>query len=156
MERELEFADEIYIFVSPDKPGIKFYDKSPYGAVAKFSGSLPEDKFQTSIHSISQVEWDKEVNIPNKSQLIRCIDGSSYTVTTIMVSSEKMKEILQTISESEDKTRIIIDVMENKLDKNKSSYLRELQKMRKDFMEDLNSINKDSFDEIGFDNKKIK
>ena len=89
------------------------------------------------------------------------IDKNGKLIDLMHAKKDLDRKIIRVVGDTEtrlkeDKTRIIIDVMENKLDKNKSSYLRELQKMRKDFMEDLNSINKDSFDEIGFDNKKIK
>ena len=42
-----DFVDVIYLFVSPDGPGIEFYDNSPTGAVVKFAGSLPSGVFET-------------------------------------------------------------------------------------------------------------
>lgn len=141
MEREL--ANVVYIFTSPGMPGIKFYDRSPEGAEAKFAGTLPKGEFQTDIHSISRVAWDRNINKPNKSQLIKVREGS-YTATTIIVSPEQLTKILQTIEDSKDKEHVIIDVIENKYKKDITSDLSELEQMKKELMSQTSNPNLNS------------
>lgn len=107
---ELEYADEIYIFVSEDMKGLKFIDRTPSEAEQKFAGHLPEGVFHSDIHSISQAEWDEEVNEPNGTKLIHYRDGSN-NARTYMVSAEKFQEILQTImmAQKDGKGEFVID-----------------------------------------------
>lgn len=144
-ELKMELANEVYIFTSPGMPGIKFYDRSPEGVVAKFAGTLPKGTYQTDIYSISQVSWDRNINKPNKSQLIKVREGS-YTVTTIIVSPEQLTKILQTIEDSKDKEHIIIDVIENKYKKDITSDLSELEQMKKELTAQINNQNLNSND----------
>jgi len=148
-----ELANEIYIFTSPGMPGIKFYDRSPDGAVAKFAGSLPKGTYQTDIYSISQVSWDREINRPNKSQLVTAKDGS-YTATTIIVSPEQLMRILHTIENSEDKSCIKIDVVENKYAKDNSSNVEELEALKKELLSKMQSsnINENNYSNQHIDN----
>jgi hypothetical protein len=140
---EKELANVVYIFASKDMLGIKFYDKSPYGAVAKLAGSLPYGKYKTDIHSISKVSWDDEINEPNESHLIKTKNGS-YKATTIMVSLEQFYMILYSIEKAKDKNDITINIYENILN----------------YMEDIgleipikNIINKSEYD--NFEKTKI-
>jgi len=149
MEKEL--ANEVYIFTSPGMPGIKFYDRSPDGAVAKFAGTLPKGTYQTDIYSISQVAWDREINRPNKSQLVTAKDGS-YTATTIIVSPEQLMRILQQIENSQDKSCIKIDVVENKYSKDGISNVEELEALKKQLLE---RIQNSSINENNYSNQQI-
>ena len=158
MEKEL--ANVVYIFTSPELPGIKFYDRSPEGAVAKFAGTFPKGVFQTDIHSISRVSWDENINKPNNSQLIKVREGS-YTATTIIVSHEQLIKILQTVEESKDKEHIRIDVIENKYQKDVNFDLSELEQMKKELMDRIINTNlnnnyytNESIDEIVIKNIK--
>lgn len=107
---ELEYADEIYIFVSEDMKGLKFIDRSPSEAEQKFAGQLPDGVFHSDMHSMSQVEWDEEVNEPNGTKLIHYRDGSN-NARTYMVSAEKFQEILETImmAQKDGKGEFVID-----------------------------------------------
>lgn len=107
---ELEYADEIYIFVSEDMKGLKFIDRSPSWVEQKFAGQLPEGVFHSDVHSMSQAEWDEEVNEPNGTKLIHYRDGSN-NARTYMVSAEKFQEILETImvAQKDGKGEFVID-----------------------------------------------
>jgi len=107
---ELEYADEIYIFVSEDVKGLKFIDRTPNEAEQKFAGKLPEGVFHSDVHSISEAEWDEEVNEPNGTKLIHYRDGSN-NARTYMVSAEKFQKILETIfmAQENGKDEVIID-----------------------------------------------
>lgn len=115
-----ELADVVYIFTSPDKPGIKFYDRTPYGAEAKMTGILPKGKFITDPNSISIEEWDETINKENRSVLVRGYNGG-YKVTTIMVSEEQFDKIIKGIVSQIEKERVVIDTREKQLE-NKSDY----------------------------------
>ena len=142
-----ELANVVYIFTSPGMPGIKFYDRSREGAVAKFSGTLPNGKFQTDIYSISSVVWDEKINKPNQSQLIRVREGS-YNVTTIIVPPEQLIRILQTIKESKDKQRIIIDVTYDKNEKDTTLDISQLEQMKKELLSQVVNSNLNNNDYI--------
>jgi len=105
-KRDMELADIIYIFYSKDQPGIKFYDRSPIGSVAKLTGSLPEGVFLTDIYSISEAIWDEKVNA--ESHLEKVINGFSK-VRTIMVTKKIFTEISQKILNAENPLSIKID-----------------------------------------------
>ncbi len=114
---ELEYADEIYIFVSEDMKGLKFIDRSPSEAEQKFAGQLPDGVFHSDMHSMSQVEWDKDVNEPNGTKLIHYRDGSN-NARTYMVSAEKFQEILETImmAQKDGKGEFIIDTRDRQIE----------------------------------------
>lgn len=138
MELKKEFADEIYIFVSPDKPGIRFYDHSPIEVVAKFAGSLPEGKFHTSLNSIKVVGWDSSVNVPNGSQLLKYMDGD-VTARTYMVSEKQFNDIINAINmqSKENNDPIIIDIgIPINLKKDNDTQLSNLHKIK----DELNKI----------------
>lgn len=107
---EMELANEVYLFTSPNEPGIKFYDRSPEpgSPEAKFAGSPQAGKFITDQHSISAATWDSEVNIANGVKHLRYADGEMDAIT-IMVSKEKMATILEAIKNSQDPDYIVID-----------------------------------------------
>ncbi len=106
-EDDRELADIIYIFVSPDKPGIKFYSHSPKSA-------LHFGTFETDRASISKVKWDDKVNTQDGAALFRVRDGS-VTVKTYIVSIEQMESILDSIIKQKNNDKIIINVVEDKL-----------------------------------------
>ena len=109
-EKEMELADIVCIFTSPEQPGIMFYDRSPEpgSAEAKFAGSLEEGKYITDRTSISITQWDEEMHVANGDKSVRFREGDAK-VTTIIVTEEKMKEIIDGITKSEDPRRIVID-----------------------------------------------
>lgn len=123
---ELEYADEIYIFVSEDMKGLKFIDRTPSEAEQKFAGKLPEGVFHSDIHSMSQAEWDEEVNEPNGTKLIHYRDGSN-NARTYMVSAEKFQEILQTImvAQKDGKGEFVIDTRDREKEVVKDSEVLE-------------------------------
>ena len=106
---EMELANVVCIFTSPNEPGIKFYDRSPEpgSPEAKFAGSPKAGTFITDKYSISEATWDSEINIANGVQHVRYIDGA-MDVITIIVSKEQMAKIQETIKNSKD-TEIIIE-----------------------------------------------
>lgn len=108
MEREM--ADVVYIFVSPDQPGIKFYDRSPEpgSQLAAFVGTPGEGKYYTHPTDVSEAEWDPSMNEENKTYLIRYRDGD-VKVTTIMVSPEQMQKIREEVARNKDSDGVIID-----------------------------------------------
>lgn len=108
---EMELANVVCIFTSPNEPGIKFYDRSPEpgSPEAKFAGSPKAGTFITDKYSISEATWDSEINIANGVQHVRYIDGA-MDVITIMVTKEKMDEILEGIKTSKDSNNIVIEV----------------------------------------------
>lgn len=110
MEKERELADIVCIFTSPVQPGIMFYDRSPEpgSPEARFVGSLEEGKYITDRASISRAQWNEEMHVANGVRKVRFREGSAK-VTTIIVTEEKMKDILDRISKSEDPSRIVID-----------------------------------------------
>lgn len=135
----MQLANVVYIFSDQNEPGIKFYDRTPDHLVAMLTGSLPEGKYRTDFFSISQAEWDSEMNIPNKSQIIRKIDGS-YTATTIMVSPRKLAEIRKTIEEKKNEEYIIIDVRENEYTNNKDDLVYKLEQIKKELNNQFNDF----------------
>ena len=54
IDREKELADVVCVFTTPDKPGIRFYDRTPSGAEAQMTGVLPDGKFITDMDSINE------------------------------------------------------------------------------------------------------
>ncbi len=106
-----EFADEVYIFVSPNEPGIKFIDSSPNSQIVKLTATNPDGIYTTDLSSIDVVEWDEDINIPNRTIEIRYANGP-VKIRTIMVSEETLKAILQDIDRqmAEGATTITIDV----------------------------------------------
>ena len=141
MDREInmQLANIVYIFSDPNEPGIKFYDRSPDYFVELLTGSLPEGKYRTDFFSISQAEWDSEMNVLNKSQIIRNIDGS-YTATTIIVSPKKLAEIRKNIEEKKNEDYIIIDVRENKYTNNKDDLVYKLEQIKKELNNQFNDF----------------
>lgn len=110
---EQELVNEIYIFAKPDEMGMKFYDRTPDRQIPGISALLSKGTFRTAAESISPARWEPKINGVNESRLIKTSNGS-YTATTIIVSVEKMMEILESILVAEDQNDIIIDVRENK------------------------------------------
>lgn len=107
-EDDKELADIIYIFVSPDKPGIKFYSRSPRSA-------LNFGIFETRISSISSAEWDSKVNDQDKVSLLKTREGS-VAIKTYIVSVEQMNKIIDSIDRQIGNDRIIINVVEDRLE----------------------------------------
>ena len=121
---DFELADIIYVFSSPNEMGIKFYDRSPSGAIADLTGSVGSGKFITDIHSIQQASWDKNLNMPNSTQRCKTRRGS-VVIKTYMVSDERMLKILDSIIKAKDPERIVIDVG-NTFHKSKKEIYEEL------------------------------
>ena len=105
------FADEVYIFVNPNEPGIKFIDSSSNSQIVKLTGNNPDGIYTTDLSSIDVVEWDEDINIPNRTIEIRYANGP-VKIRTIMVSEETLKAILQDIDRqmAEGATTITIDI----------------------------------------------
>jgi len=110
MEKESELADIVCIFTSPEQPGIMFYDRSlePGSPEARFAGSLEEGKYITDRASISRTEWNEEMHVANGDRSVSFREDTTK-ITTIIVTEEKMKDILDGISKSADPSRIVID-----------------------------------------------
>ena len=89
---ELELANEVYVFYDKNLPGFKFYDRTPEpgSPVGKFAGVPPEGVFLA--YELEDAKWDDEINRPNESVLVKYVEGTN-TVTTIMVTTEKMNEL---------------------------------------------------------------
>ena len=113
MEIEQELADEIYIFISKNMKGLKFIDRSPSKVEQKFAGQLPEGVFYSDIHSMSQAEWNDDINEPNGTKIVHYRDGSNNS-RTYMVSEEKFQEILQSILKAKNygDEQLVIDTRE--------------------------------------------
>lgn len=105
------FADEVYIFVNPNEPGIKFIDSTPNSQIVKLTGTNPDGIYTTDLSSIDVVEWDEDINTPNETIEIRYANGP-VKIRTIMVSEETLKAILQDIDRqmAEGATIITIDI----------------------------------------------
>jgi len=107
-EMELALADIVCIFTSPKKPGIMFYDRTPESDKERQKKGIKEGQYLTEKHSISEAQWDEEVNVPNAQRTVDTRLGS-VKVITIIVTDKKMKDILEGISKSVTPSRIIID-----------------------------------------------
>lgn len=110
MEMERGYADIVYIFVSPEEPGIMFYDRSPEpgSQLAMIAGTMKDGEYLTHPTDISEVEWDPSMNEENKTYLVRRRDGN-VKVTTIMVSPEQMQKIRTDIARGREQSEIVID-----------------------------------------------
>lgn len=104
----MELADRIFVFCLEEDRGIMFYDQSPDGAVAKFSGSIPSGMFLSSGEEI--VEWNPKLNgvkpteldddMAYSSEIVKFRDGE-YTVKTFVVSEQTFADILKQIKNPE-------------------------------------------------------
>ena len=126
MEIEQELADEIYIFISKNMKGLKFIDRSPSKVEQKFAGQLPEGVFYSDIHSMSQAEWNDDINEPNGTKIVHYRDGSNNS-RTYMVSEEKFQEILQSILKAKNygDEQLVIDTREKESADEKSKFSRQ-------------------------------
>lgn len=140
LEREKELADIVYIFISPDKPGIRFYDRTPSAAETKITGNIPEGKFITDTHSISVVSWDSTLNSPNTSNKIMTRRGE-VVIKTIMVTEKQFNLIASEILRPRKDERIVIDTIERKMENeiNKEN-LKELREQLLFGFEQFNNI----------------
>ncbi len=104
-------ADEVYIFVNPNEPGIKFVDSRPNDKGENVGLRNSSGVYSTSLSSIDVVDWDKDINVPNGTTSVTYSNGQ-VTITTIMVSEETLKAILQDIDRQmlEGKSIITIDI----------------------------------------------
>lgn len=104
-------ADEVYIFVNPNEPGIKFVDSRPNDKGENVDLRNSSGVYSTSLSSIDVVDWDKDINVPNGTTSVTYSNGQ-VTITTIMVSEETLKAILQDIDRQmlEGKSIITIDI----------------------------------------------
>lgn len=133
----MELADRIYMFCLEEDRGIMFYDQSPEGAVANFSGLLPNGVFLSSGEQL--VYWDDKINGVKPSELgkemnfvsrkVKYKDGE-YTAKTIFVSKETFIDVLLQIKDPE----MIgyykkIDIL--RLLKNKANNLNNSKKQKK-------------------------
>ena len=85
----MKLAVRIYVFCLEEDRGVMFYDQSPDGAVAMFSGSLPKGVFLSSGEQV--VEWNPETNgvkpkdigdgVVFGSVKVKCIDGEYVAKT---------------------------------------------------------------------------
>jgi len=125
INREKELADVVYVFAAPDKPGIRFYDRTPSGAEAQMTGVLPDGKFITDIDSISKAEWDEALNQANTVTKVMTRHGE-VVVKTIMVSEEQLDKILSEILRQKEDKRVVIDTVNRELE-NRVDYQELLQ-----------------------------
>jgi len=118
---EFDLADEIYIFVSKDKKGLKFIGSSPSDEEQKFAGELPEGVFYSKRNLMSSVKWDEEVNEPNGTRILHYRDGDN-NARTYMVSEEKFQKILETVltAQIEGKNELKIDTRDKVREEEKS------------------------------------
>ena len=135
IESEEELADVVYIFTSPDKPGIKFYDRTPQKAEAAIVGTLPQGKFITDTSSIYTAQWDESINEENETVRIRVYDGA-YKATTIMVSEEQFDEIIRKIVSQMKNDKIIIDTRKKTFE-NKRDY-KSLLDLKQELITEIN------------------
>ncbi len=146
-EDDKELADIIYIFVSPDKPGIKFYSRSPKSA-------LHFGTFETDKKSISKAKWDDNVNAQEGATLFRVREGR-VAVKTYIVSVEQMAKIVDSIVKQKDSDKIIINIAEDKLVSKKGSIgLNNSKSYDSKYFKEYNEIPYDSTDGIGGNNFK--
>ena len=103
-----ETVNQVYVFAQGIDEGFMFYDQSPYGAVAKFAGYLPEGKFWSSGEFTAK--WDDKINGPRAENYFVDDDYSIISdyrtiktpkrktnVTTIIVSEENFKNLISQI-----------------------------------------------------------
>ena len=85
LQAEPEFFDEVYVFFDKNKPGFKFYDRSPKlgSQEAMLVGVPPEGVYYT--YGIEDAEWDEEINRPGETVPVKYMDGTN-TVTTVLVT----------------------------------------------------------------------
>ncbi len=115
IDREKELADVVYVFTAPDKPGIRFYDRTPSGAEAQMTGVLPDGKFITDMDSISKAEWDEALNKANTVSRVMTRNGE-VVVKTIMVSEEQLDKIMSEIIRQKEGKRVVIDTVDRRLE----------------------------------------
>lgn len=167
--RENQYVDAICIFISPNKPGIMFFDRTLNFVENKdeiFVYQL-KGKYITDMSSISSAIWDPEVNAPNASRELPYKYGV-VKVKTIMVTSEKFLEIINDIFKSQTPGRLVINVGHGYLSKidntnsfkfNKdNNYNENIVKKYIDFREEMkfNEKTKIEFPEFEFYNNPSK
>jgi hypothetical protein len=110
-KKERALADIVCIFFSPTQPGIMFYDRTPHPASpeSRLAGSFPEGWYLTDLTSISTTKWDKKIHVSNGEKKVRVKDGT-VKITTIIVSPEEMKTIVNGIIKSTNPDCIIIKI----------------------------------------------
>lgn len=150
-KREMDITDVIYIFTSTDKPGIKFYDRTPRRMETELTGTLPEGKYLTDMDSISVATWDEETNKANTTILCKVKDGT-LNIKTIMVSEEQFIDIVNEIMKQKDNKVIVIDTRNKKIENNIDTIINNFDNKTdyKEFAnENLNIINNiyDNFDD---------
>ena len=82
-------ADEVYIFVNPNEPGIKFVDSRPNDKGENVDLRNSSGVYSTSLSSIDVVDWDKDINVPNGTTSVTYSNGQ-VTITT----SIELKDVL--------------------------------------------------------------
>ena len=108
---EIDYADIVYIFTDPKKPGIVFYDRTPRRQEEKDAKGIKKGQYLTELEDISAAVWDEKTNIPNGERTFLYVDGD-VKVKTIMVSEERMEKILDKLSKCEPHSMVIIDTSE--------------------------------------------
>lgn len=142
---EMDYADIVYIFTDPKKPGIAFYDRTPSRKEEKEAKGIKEGQYLTELEDISRVSWDEKTNIPNGERTFMYVDGE-VKVKTIMVSEERMKMILDKLLKCEPHSMVIIDTSEQfsygHVDNNNYNYIyNNFKEIRDDFKNNLKSDN---------------
>ena len=111
-----ELADVIYIFCDKKEIGIKLVDLTPDG-LFQLIGGYPIGEIIVNPTTFEAVKWNDEINFPNQvaKQQYRSLSGvKTQRVTTIMVSEQKMVEILQKIDKGIDLPQLKIEIGKNK------------------------------------------
>jgi len=151
-EREMQLADVIYLFVEEGGKGIRLYDRSDDISAIALAESLKEGEFITD-SMVELVEWDKDLNIPNGSILVRYREGTRKE-TTYIVSGKKITEVLNTISKGieEGKEYFIVDSKEKEI-VNEGISQEEKEKLNSSNKFDKNSFLTDDLKQINPDDK---
>ena len=85
MKRNLELANEVYVFYDKNAPGFKFYDRTPEpGSIeGELTGVPPKGVYYT--REIETAYWDDEINKPNETVPVLYMDGSNEVTTPMFI-----------------------------------------------------------------------
>ena len=111
-----DLANIIYIFCDKKEIGIKLVDLTPDNLLQIINGH-PVGTITVRPTTFEAVTWNDEINFPNQAvnQNYKDLSGvKAQRVTTIMVSEQKMVEILQKIDKGIDLPQLKIEIGKNK------------------------------------------
>ena len=145
-EFDSELVDIIYIFTSPNEPGLKFYNRSSTG----FEMGI----FKTDKNSIFMATWDNKVNSPMETSIYKVREGS-IRVKTFIVSTRRMKMILDSINSQLKNERIMLNI---KSEDNLEKYSQDIsiKSSKEDLYVLLKNINEVDTSQLNYDNSLKK